>query len=576
MVLRLWRSLLLAATVSVFISADDNTGTVDVTITQAGDWEWKMVADVEDIVSSTDATWPTLTIKQGSAVKFVGTVEDTHQFAIKDADGADVAGPSDLAKGEAVTYALTWTADVVGNFIYYCPPHASIMKGDIKVVSSEPEQPLCKDDESCATSPPTAELCSGSLGSIFQKTCPVSCNACPTTTSTTTTTVKSTTTTTTTTTTTLELPACTKVDDASCKDVTPEECQMPIIQNVCEAKCLKCNANAATTVLVTSTTTTVPSTTTTTTTLELPACTKVDDASCKDVTPEQCQMPVIQNVCEAKCLKCNANAATAEVTTTTSAATTTTAADVDSTMPASILTTTATTTAKVRTPATSTTTATAATKTTTVGTEPQRGKDVVLTSNLEMYPGMASRGPVGSGSVRVSGDTGGGDVTFQYTLLGINPTLATSVGSYPETSAAISGRAAVEDVGNGKIKIHYDLSNIPTNSEAGTQGPLAASIGTYPGSTSDYVPRGSVSAADNANNGVIDFRWSLENMRPTLKATLGSYPGSTAAVAPTGTVAVEDQPDGSIKVYYDITGGFDENAAGGGLHIHTGTSCSSA
>jgi len=306
MVLRLWRSLLLAATVSVFISADDNTGTADVTITQAGDWEWKMVADVEDIVSSTDATWPTLTIKQGSAVKFVGTVEDTHQVAIKDADGADVAGPSDLAKGEAVTYALTWTADVVGNFIYYCPPHASIMKGDIKVVSSEPEQPLCKDDESCATSPPTAELCSGSLGSIFQKTCPVSCNACPTTTSTTTTTVKSTT------------------------------------------------------------------TTTTTTTLELPACTKVDDASCKDVTPEQCQMPVIQNVCEAKCLKCNANAATAEVTTTTSAATTTTAADVDSTMPASILTTTATTTAKVRTPATSTTTATAATKTTTVGTEPQR------------------------------------------------------------------------------------------------------------------------------------------------------------------------------------------------------------
>eukprot|EP00729_Bicosta_minor_P003416 gene3416-31686_t len=366
MVLRLWRSLLLAATVSVFISADDNTGTVDVTITQAGDWEWKMVADVEDIVSSTDATWPTLTIKQGSAVKFVGTVEDTHQFAIKDADGADVAGPSDLAKGEAVTYALTWTADVVGNFIYYCPPHASIMKGDIKVVSSEPEQPLCKDDESCATSPPTAELCSGSLGSIFQKTCPVSCNACPTTTSTTTTTVKSTTTTTTTTTTTLELPACTKVDDASCKDVTPEECQMPIIQNVCEAKCLKCNANAATTVLVTSTTTTVPSTTTTTTTLELPACTKVDDASCKDVTPEQCQMPVIQNVCEAKCLKCNANAATAEVTTTTSAATTSTAADVGSTMPASILTTTATTTAF--TTKTAAAAAAATTKTTTTTT----------------------------------------------------------------------------------------------------------------------------------------------------------------------------------------------------------------
>lgn len=50
----------------------------------------------------------------------------------------------------------------------------------------------------------------------------------------------------------------------------------------------------------------------------------------------------------------------------------------------------------------------------------------------------------------------------------------------------------------------------------------------------------------------------------------------SASAAPTGTVAVEDQPDGSIKVYFDITEGFDENATSGGLHVHTRTSCAAA
>jgi len=101
--------------------------------------------------------------------------------------------------------------------------------------------------------------------------------------------------------------------------------------------------------------------------------------------------------------------------------------------------------------------------------------------------------------------------------------------------------------------------------------PLKATIGAYPGSASDYVPQGSASAAINRRNRNVEFRWDLGNVRPTLKATLGVYPGS-AATPPTGTVAVEDQPDGSIKVYYNFKG-LAENAASGGLHIHTGTSC---
>jgi hypothetical protein len=70
------------------------------------------------------------------------------------------------------------------------------------------------------------------------------------------------------------------------------------------------------------------------------------------------------------------------------------------------------------------------------------------------------------------------------------------------------------------------------------------------------------------------MQWDLKNVRPTLKASLGSYP-ATNATPPTGTVAVEDQPDGSIKVVYNMAG-FEDGAASGGLHIHTGTSCADA
>eukprot|EP00729_Bicosta_minor_P003790 gene3790-5776_t len=104
-------------------------------------------------------------------------------------------------------------------------------------------------------------------------------------------------------------------------------------------------------------------------------------------------------------------------------------------------------------------------------------------------------------------------------------------------------------------------------------GPLVATIEQYPGADSNNVPSGSASVVDYVGSGHLNFSWDLENIRPTLKATLGAYPGSSADVFPTGTVAVEDQPDGTIKLYYDIEAGLATHNHSAGLHIHEGTSC---
>ena len=100
---------------------------------------------------------------------------------------------------------------------------------------------------------------------------------------------------------------------------------------------------------------------------------------------------------------------------------------------------------------------------------------------------------------------------------------------------------------------------------------ITAQIKAYPGVSSGYIPAGTVTLADDGaiNAKTINLAWKLTKIRPTLKASLMRYPGSEETV-PKGTVAVEDQLDGSIKVFYDMYD-FDEGAASGGLHIHTGT-----
>lgn len=114
--------------------------------------------------------------------------------------------------------------------------------------------------------------------------------------------------------------------------------------------------------------------------LELPACTKIDDASCKDVTPYECQMPVIQNVCEAKCLKYRV---TSPTTTGTSTPTTTPTSTTS-------VTTTSTTSVTSTTTTASTTTTTTATTTTTMDAAGYKAQAIEMANLKEALVGMSA------------------------------------------------------------------------------------------------------------------------------------------------------------------------------------------
>ena len=109
-----------------------------ITITQAGGFQWSMASDADGVVDSSEEHFPTLTIKQGTVVNFVGKVEKTHSFSVRSSDsGAVVVGPSDVAGSDAgVEYDFTWTASNAGTFEYFCEPHQSFMKGTIIVVEA--------------------------------------------------------------------------------------------------------------------------------------------------------------------------------------------------------------------------------------------------------------------------------------------------------------------------------------------------------------------------------------------------------------------------------------------------------
>eukprot|EP00729_Bicosta_minor_P004161 gene4161-19168_t len=114
--------------------------------------------------------------------------------------------------------------------------------------------------------------------------------------------------------------------------------------------------------------------------LELPACTKIDDASCKDVTPYECQMPVIQNVCEAKCLKYHV---TSPTTTGTSTPTTTPTSTTS-------VTTTSTTSVTSTTTTASTTTTTTSTTTTTMDAAGYKAQAIEMANLKEALDGMSA------------------------------------------------------------------------------------------------------------------------------------------------------------------------------------------
>jgi len=121
---------------SSVISDSKRSSPDTITITQSGDFQWTMVSNVEGVVDSNKKYFPTLTIKQGTVVNFVGKVEKSHSFSVKSNEsGKVVVGPSELADSAAgVAYKFTWTASNVGMFEYFCAPHEAFMKGTIIVV----------------------------------------------------------------------------------------------------------------------------------------------------------------------------------------------------------------------------------------------------------------------------------------------------------------------------------------------------------------------------------------------------------------------------------------------------------
>jgi len=128
------------------------------TITQAGTgFDWTMSADVDGVVSGT-GNWPDIAIELSdtlTSVTFTGTLGGSHNFLIKDSNGAVVAGSQ--AKGGAFTYE--WTPSSVDGvdrvYTYYCAPHPS-MNGQITVTAAAAapaappvEDTTVKDGETC-------------------------------------------------------------------------------------------------------------------------------------------------------------------------------------------------------------------------------------------------------------------------------------------------------------------------------------------------------------------------------------------------------------------------------------------
>lgn len=110
----------------------------EVSIVQHGDgFQWTMSSTTPGAVAST-GDWPTVTVDTASKVTFTGKTGSSHQFAIMDAQGNPLAGPT-----KAGAFVVEWTPTTAGKYTYYCPPHKSFMKGVIHVQAA-PERTTAK------------------------------------------------------------------------------------------------------------------------------------------------------------------------------------------------------------------------------------------------------------------------------------------------------------------------------------------------------------------------------------------------------------------------------------------------
>lgn len=82
-------------------------------------------------------TNPTLTLEAGSDYTLTWTNLDgaSHNFAIEDADGNDLVGPTEIvsSEGESQTVEFTATEEMSE---YYCQPHAQSMRGSIELAGA--------------------------------------------------------------------------------------------------------------------------------------------------------------------------------------------------------------------------------------------------------------------------------------------------------------------------------------------------------------------------------------------------------------------------------------------------------
>ena len=90
--------------------------------------DWSMASSTKGVVAAADK-YPTITVNVGDQVTFSGVAGETHWFAVVDAKGATLAGPS--ADGKA--FKVAWEPSKVGMYMYICPPHKGFMQGSIVV-----------------------------------------------------------------------------------------------------------------------------------------------------------------------------------------------------------------------------------------------------------------------------------------------------------------------------------------------------------------------------------------------------------------------------------------------------------
>ena len=146
----------------VAISALAALTNADIVIVQKGTgYSWTMSSESDRVGFLKKGKFPTITVPAGEAITFKGKTGGTHYFAVAERTSAREDTALAWMQGQK-TFETTVTFETEGDYVYYCPPHKSIMNG--KIVAKKID--VTKDETKAPTSAIVAcsekQKCTGS------------------------------------------------------------------------------------------------------------------------------------------------------------------------------------------------------------------------------------------------------------------------------------------------------------------------------------------------------------------------------------------------------------------------------